>query len=111
MYSRSSKLQLPFTSLVEEVKVTKARNLISFQDSKDPCIRNANIEVDRGRKATTKLDVKDAKERLRMKDIAGIANRGREGLGMSKRQYFCKSNQRDQRTLITEERKRRNQGK
>ena len=103
MYSRSSKLQLPFTSLVEEVKVTKARNLVSFQDSKDPCIRNANIEVDRGRKANTKLDVKDAKERLRMKDIAGIANRGREGLGMSKRQYFCKSNQRDQRTLITEE--------
>ena len=103
IYSSSSKLQLPFSSLVEEVKVVKARNLISFKDSKDPCIRNANIEVDRGRKANTKLDVKDAEARLRMKDIAGIANKGREGLGMSKRQYFCKSNQRDQRTMITEE--------
>ena len=103
IYSRSSKLQLPFTSLVEEVKVTKARNFVSFQESKDPCIRNANIQIDKGRKANTKLDVEDAKVRLRMKDIAGIANKGREGLGMSKRQYFCKSNQRDQRTMITEE--------
>ena len=38
-----------------------------------------------------------------MRDIAGIANKGREGLGMSKRQYYCKSNQRDKRTLVTEE--------
>ena len=44
IYSTSSKLQLPFTSLLEEVKVTKARNLITFQEASDPCVRNANIK-------------------------------------------------------------------
>ena len=38
-----------------------------------------------------------------MRDIAGIANKGREGLGLSKRQYYCKSSKRDQRTMVTEE--------
>ena len=103
IYATSSKLQLPFTSLVEEVKVTKARTLISFQEAKDPCVSNADIQVDGGRKANTKSEVEDARSRLRMKDIAGIANIGREGLGLSKRQYYCKSNKRDQRTMVTEE--------
>ena len=103
IYSRSNKLQLPFTSLMEEVKVTKARNLITFQEAKDPCIRNADIKVDSGRKANTKLEVEQARSRLKMRDIAGIANKGREGLGLSKRQYYCKSNQRDKRTMVTEE--------
>ena len=103
LYSKSNKLQLPFTSLMEEVKVTKARHLISFQEAKDPCIRYANINVDRGRKANTKQNVEEARSRLRIRDIAGIANKGREGLGMSKRQYFCKSNQSEKRTMITEE--------
>ena len=107
IYSTSSKLQLPFTSLLEEVKVTKARNLITFQEASDPCVRNANIKVDGGRKANTKLDVEDAKSRLKMKDIAGIANRGREGLGLSKRQYYCNSSKRDQRTMVTEEIRRK----
>ena len=103
IYSTSNKLQLPFSSLLEEVKVSKARNLISFQEANDPCVRNANIQVDGGRKANTKLDVEDARSRLRMKDIAGIANLGREGLGLNKRQYYCKSSKRDQRTMVTEE--------
>ena len=103
IYSTSNKLQLPFTALMEEVKVAKARNLITFQEAKDPCIRNANIKVDSGRKANTKQEVEEARSRLQMRDIAGIANKGREGLGMSKRQYYCKSNQRDKRTLVTEE--------
>ena len=103
LYSRSNKLQLPFTSLIEEVKVSKARNLITFQEAKDPCIRNADIKVDGGRKANTKLDVEEARSRLKMRDIAGIANKGREGLGLSKRQYYAKSNQQEKRTMVTEE--------
>ena len=38
-----------------------------------------------------------------MRDIAGIANKGREGLGLSKRQYYAKSNQQEKRTMVTEE--------
>ena len=67
MYSKSSRLRLPFSALTEEVKVSKVRNLVTFQDSSDPCIRGAEIEVDAGRKANTGEEIDEAKSRLRMK--------------------------------------------
>ena len=101
LYSNSAKLQLPFTALTEEVKVSKARNLISLNSSEDPCVSNANIEVDGGRTANTPAAVNDAESRLRMRDIAGIANKGREGLGLSKRQYYNSSSKKEKRTMVT----------
>ena len=85
------------------MKVTKARSLITFQEAKDPCVRNADIKVDGGRKANTKQEIEEARSRLRIRDIAGIANKGKEGLGLNKRQYYCKSNQKDRRKMVTEE--------
>ena len=100
LYSRTSKLRLPFTSLLEEFKATKARNLVTLEESSDPCIRNADIAVDGGRKANTQADVKDAKSRLQMREITGIANRGKEGLGMRKRQYYSTSSTSDRRDMV-----------
>ena len=40
-YSKSSKLQFPFTELCDEVKVAKARNLVTLQESDDKCIKRA----------------------------------------------------------------------
>ena len=91
MYSNSAKLQLPYTALTEEVKVAKARNKIILDDSTDPCTSNAGIVVDGGRKANTPADVEDARSRLRMRDIVGVPNRGREGLGLNKAQYYYSS--------------------
>ena len=45
LYSRTSKLQLPFTSLVEEYKVGKARLVMKLKDSKDEKVRAAGVEV------------------------------------------------------------------
>ena len=45
LYSRTSKLQLPFTSLVEEYKVGKARLVMTLKDSKDEKVRAAGVEV------------------------------------------------------------------
>ena len=101
-YSKTSKLRLPFTSLVEEFKATKARNTVTLQESADPCIRNADIKVDGGNKANTASEVKEAKTRLQMKEITGIANRGREGLGMRKRSYYSTSSKKDRRDMIVE---------
>ena len=39
--------------LVEEVKVAKARNLVTLEESSDKCIRVAGIQVERGNKANT----------------------------------------------------------
>lgn len=48
LYSRTSKLQLPFTSLVEEYKVGKARLVMTLKDSKDEKVRAAGVEVKTG---------------------------------------------------------------
>ena len=102
-YSTTSRLRLPFSSLVEEFKVAKARNLITFEESEDICIRNANINVDGGRKANTPGEVNQAKTRLKMQEIIGIPNKGREGLGMRGRQYYSKSSKKGKRDLVVQE--------
>ena len=101
LFSRSSKLQLPYTALTEEVKVAKARNKIILDESTDTCVSNSGIMVDGGRKANTAREIDDAKSRLRMQDIVGVPNRGREGLGLTKAQYYQSSTKREQRKLIT----------
>ena len=50
LYSKSAVLQLPYTSLVEEVKAARARTQVMLDTSKDECVRNANISLDAGRK-------------------------------------------------------------
>ena len=50
LYMKSNILQLPYSSVIEEVKVSKARNLMTLRESKDECIREGNIEVKTGRK-------------------------------------------------------------
>ena len=57
-YSKSTKLKLPYTSLVEEFKVAKARNLVTFEESKDECINNAGIQADAGKRQTHRRQYK-----------------------------------------------------
>ena len=57
-YSKSTK---SYTSLVEEFKIAKVRNLVTLQGSKDECIKNAHIVVDAGKKSNTPNSVNDAK--------------------------------------------------
>ena len=103
LYTKSGKLQLPFSELSEEVKASKARVLMTYMESTDPCIQNAGIEVDGGRKANTAESIKTAKEKLRMEEIVGIANRGREGLGLTPKRYFSKcKNTQERRGMVVE---------
>ena len=46
-----------------------------------------------------------------MRDIAGIASKGKEGLGLSKRQYYYKSSQRDKSKMVTEEIKKKEEAR
>ena len=100
MYSKSSKLKLPFSSLNEEVKVSKVRNLATFQESQDPCIKGAEIQVDAGRKVNTREEIEDAKSRLRLQEITGISNKGREGLGTRTVRFYSKSSTKERRDMI-----------
>ena len=102
MYTRSGRLQLPYSELSEEVKAAKARVYTAFEESEDPCVKGAKLIVDGGRKADTPGSVKDARSRLEMKDIVGIPNKGREGLGMNPRKYFGSSTKKERRTMVVD---------
>ena len=102
-YSKTSKLKLPYSSLTEEFKAAKARNLVTFQNSRDECIRNADIKVDAGKKMNTTDAVIEAKSRLRVQELVGVPNKGKEGLGMRKRQYYSSSSSKEKRDMIVHE--------
>ena len=100
MYSKTSKIKLPFTALTDEFKACKARFMVTFLDSEDLCIKGAEIEVDAGRKANTIDEVKDAKSRLKLQEIIGVTNKGREGLGIRKGKHYSSSSSKEKRDLI-----------
>jgi hypothetical protein len=102
MYTRSGRLQLPYSQLSEEVKAAKARVYTTFEESEDPCVRGAKVTVDGGRKADTPGRVKEAKSRLRMKEIVGIPNKGKEGLGMNPRKYYGSSTKKERRGMVVD---------
>ena len=45
LYGNTNKLQLPFKSLEEEFKVTRARAVFQYRDSSDPKVAKAGIQV------------------------------------------------------------------
>ena len=101
-YSRSAKLQLPYSELTEEVKAAKARIHTTFEESDDPCIQGAKVKLDEGRKADTPRRVMEAKSRLQMVEIVGIPNKGKEGLGLNPRKYYSSSSKKEKRSMVVQ---------
>ncbi|XP_061925310.1 uncharacterized protein LOC133664585 [Entelurus aequoreus] len=81
LYGNSNKLQLPFKSLEEEFKVTRAREVVQYRDSSDPKVAKAGIQVRTGRKWRAEEAVQEADARLRHRSLVGAVTRGRAGLG------------------------------
>ena len=86
--------------MTDEFKAAKARKLVTFQESNDPCIKGADIEVDAGRKANTMGKLAEARSRLKTQKIIGKTNLGREGLGMRKEKLYSKCSTKEQRSMI-----------
>ncbi|XP_033750531.1 uncharacterized protein LOC117334822 [Pecten maximus] len=103
LYSRTSKLQLPFTSLVEEYKVGKARLIMTLKTSKDEKVRQAGVHVRTGRKWSASRAVEDAESRLRHKDIVGTVCQGRQGLGTTHRQSWRTTDTGERRGMVQSE--------
>ena len=100
LYSKSSNLRLPFSDVAEETVVAKARTAVTYEQSPDECVRGAGISVEGGHKWKIAEEVSEAKSRLRMQDITGIANKGREGLGLRHNPIFSTSEGKERRGLI-----------
>ena len=102
MYARSAKVQLPFSALGEEVKAARVRMKVTLETSTDGCIKGADINLDSGTKWKVSEAVEEAKFRLRLEEITGIPNKGREGLGLYHRQYHSKATERERRGMTVQ---------
>ena len=100
LYSKSGKLQLPYTDVVEEFKTAKARLQVTLNESEDPGVKGAEVCVDGGRKTDTKAAVTEAESRLKMQEMTGIPNKGKEGLGLHPRVPFSKASKKEKRKMI-----------
>ncbi|XP_052224110.1 uncharacterized protein LOC127839765 [Dreissena polymorpha] len=103
LYGRSTKLQMPISSLVEEFKVAKARLMLTLRDSEDEKVGNAGIQVRTERKWSVSKAVDSAESSLKHKDVVGSTNVGREGLGTKQTQRWGKAGKRERRDLVQKE--------
>ena len=100
LHTKSGKLQLPYSELTEEYKAAKARLLTTLKESEDPGVRGAGVKVDGGRKVNTQASVEEAKSKLRIQELTGTPNRGREGLGLNPKKNFSQASKGEKRDMI-----------
>ena len=72
LYGKTTKLCLPFTSLVEKYKEIKTRTQETLDNAKDPVLRSAGIQLQCGNKWLVRLTVNEAECRLKHKDLIGL---------------------------------------
>ncbi|XP_066299893.1 uncharacterized protein [Branchiostoma lanceolatum] len=103
LYSKSGQMQLPLASVVEEYKVAKCRTVMLYRDSQDQQVRQAGVITRAGRKFKADSLVSKAEGMLILRDIVGITNTGRQGLGSSHFQQWGKASRKERRGLIQTE--------
>ena len=103
LYGRKTKLQLPFNSLTEEFKVTRAREVLLYRDSTDNKVAAAGIEVRTGRKWRAQEAVDQAEARLRHSVLVGTVAVGRAGLGNKPRPLYNQVQGKERLQLVQDE--------
>ena len=105
LYSRSAKLRLPLKSVVEEYKVGKARLQTMLTYSKDTAISNIKPTLKTGRKWKVSEACEEAAESAKLKELVGITQNGRHGLGYGneERQWWSRASGKEKRGLVIQE--------
>ena len=103
MYCRQAKLRLPLKSIVEEYKCGKARLLTMLEDSDDPIVKAIQPNLKTGRKWKVSEAVDGAKENLHMKEVIGLTQTDRKGLGSSGQKLISKAQGKERRDMVIEE--------
>ena len=102
LYGNRNALHLPCSSLVEEFKIMKTRELLQYTESEDPKMVAVGIQIRSGRKWSAKRELQVAEERLRHKDILGSLAKGRAGLGFFPSTHTISAKGKERRHLIQE---------
>ena len=87
LYTNSGNLQLPISSLVEEFKIGKVR-LHLMMDSADEIIRKVYPVIKSGTKWSAIKAAQEAECSLQIKDIIGVIQTNRTGLGSTSTKVF-----------------------
>ena len=103
LYTNSGNLQLPISSLVEEFKIGKVRLHMMMKDSADEIIRKAYPEIKSGTKWSAIKTAQEAECSLRIKDIIGVTQTNRAGLGSTSKKVFFKMDPKGKRDMVSEE--------
>ena len=103
LYTNSGNLQLPISSLVEEFKIGKVRLHMMMKDSADEIIRKAYPEIKSGMKWLAVKTAQEAKCSLWIKDIIGITQTNRAGLGSTSKKVFSKVDPKEKKDMVSEE--------
>ncbi|KAL1249583.1 hypothetical protein QQF64_020588 [Cirrhinus molitorella] len=101
LYGKSNKLQLPFSSLDEEFRVSRTREALLYRDSKDSKV--AGIDVRTGRKWRAQECLEVAESRLRHRALVGTVATGRAGFGMFPQPRYEKAHGKVKRQLLLRE--------
>ncbi|KAI8522143.1 hypothetical protein Bbelb_018970 [Branchiostoma belcheri] len=109
LYCRTSRLQLPFTSAVEEFKVCKTRAFVTLESSSDKNVSKAGVVLRTGRKWSVEKAVEEARSNLRHRDIVGVVAQGRLGLGAGnpESQRWSTAGPKERRDMVQKEVRRR----
>lgn len=100
LYSKTSKLRLPVSSVVEEFKATKVRAISTLVLSEDEKVRHANKTIKCSRKWKPQAAVKEAEAYWRHQEIIGVVCQGQLGLGNYSTKRWSKTNAKGRRGLI-----------
>ena len=103
LYSRTSQLQMPLSSVVEEFKIEKCRLVMTLRDSKDKKVSEAGVQIRTGRKWSASASVSQAESMLTLRDIIGNTCIGRQGLGIDHFQQWDKSEGKERRDMVLQE--------
>ncbi|GFN92420.1 reverse transcriptase [Plakobranchus ocellatus] len=88
MYCRKAKLKLPVKYILEEYKCGTASILITLEESDDPEVKIVQPSLKTGRKWKVTEAVDEAKECLKMKELIGLTQTDRRGLGSTTTKWW-----------------------
>ena len=103
LYCKQAKLRLPLKSIVEEYKAGKVRLQMMLEDSPDEVVKSVQPSLRTGKKWKVQDAVVSAKENLIQKEVIGLTQSGRMGLGINKVQWWSKVSGKNRRDLVIQE--------
>lgn len=102
LYSKTSKLPLPVSSVVEEFKATKARAVSTLLSSKDGKVKHSSGAIKCGRKWKPQQAVREAESHWKHQEIMGVVCKGRLGLGHYSEKRWSRADARARRGLVVQ---------